>query len=506
MRRYAVTWHRRRSKICKNHQTNGSAVRKAEGGDVVEFFIDREQPGSLATALYEQLRDAIVSGRLRDGERVPPSRELAGELGISRHTVTTVYGRLVAEGFLAGRAGGGTQVAYGAARVRSSERPTDLRPHRVPDTDYVTPPPPADGIDLRIGLPDRELFPVATWRRCVVTALQAPPFAGGDPAGHPDLRRTIAHWIGRSRGVEVDAANVVITTGAQHAVDLVARVFARPGDRVAFEEPGYAPVRDLLATSGMEIVPVPVDDEGIVVDAVPGDVRLVYVTPSHQSPTGATMSLRRRRALLELADRCEVAIIEDDYDSEHRLVDRPLEPLFRLDRHGRVVYVGTFSKTLSPTLRLGFAVLPGSLASAVAKVSELSGAYPPTFVQAAMHHFIIEGHLDRHLRNARRTYRERHATVASFVDDAVGERLLRHGPPTHCGLHLAARLPEDVSERDVIRPCRSEGVALTSLANSWMGAAAEQMLLIGFGRTDPVRLVRGLAIARSALRSASGRG
>jgi GntR family transcriptional regulator/MocR family aminotransferase len=432
---------------------------------------------------------------------VPPSRDVARELGISRHTVTTVYGRLVAEGFLEGHAGGGTHVSYGAATARRHDRPTELGPRPVPDIAYVTPPPPDGGVDLRIGLPDRGLFPLTTWRRCVVSALQVAPSAGGEPAGDAALRRTLARWVGRSRGVDADAANVVITAGAQHAVDLVARAFSRPGERVAFEEPGYAPVRDMLVTSGMEVVPVPVDDHGIVAEAIPTDVRLVYVTPSHQSPTGATMSLPRRRALLDLADRHQMAIIEDDYDSEYRHADRPLEPLYRLDRAGRVLYVGTFSKTLSPTLRLGFVVLPGSLTQAVAKLAEMSGSYPGTLLQVAMHHFIADGHLDRHLRRARRVYADRHAIVASFVDDMVRGGVLRRGPANHAGLHLAARLPAGVSERDIIEQCRERDVALTSLSHSWMQKPTEQGLLIGFGRADPSQLVRGFAVVGDALRS-----
>lgn len=468
----------------------------------MELYVDPEKRRGVAAELFEQLREAIASGRLRDGELVPPSRVLARELGISRHTVTTVYARLVAEGFLSGHAGGGTRVSYGAVEARRRERPTKLRALPVPDVDYVTPPPTTGGIDLRIGLPDRGLFPLVAWRRCVVTALQLPPAAGGDPAGLPELREAIAHWVGRSRGVDVDASDVVITTGAQHAVDLVTRAFARPGDRVAFEDPGYAPVRDLLATARMQLLPIPVDDDGIVVDAIPADVRLVYVTPSHQSPTGATMSLTRRRALLELADQHQLAIIEDDYDSEYRLADRPLEPLHRLDRNGRVIYVGTFSKTLSPTLRLGFVVLPSSLTPAVAKIAELSGAYPPTIVQAAMHRFVLDGHLDRHLRRARRVYGERQQMVTSFVDDMVEQGVLRPGPATHAGLHLSARLPAGVTERDVIEWCRERDVALTSMAPSWMGEPAEQSLLIGFGRSDPRALAIGLDVVRYALRSA----
>ena len=471
----------------------------SEWADQVELFIDPAQRRGVCRELFDQLRDAIVTGRLHDGDRLPPSRDLARELGVSRHTVTTVYGRLVAEGFLEGRAGGGTHVSYAADTPRHRRRPTELRPRAVPQTNYVTDPPSDTGVDLRIGLPDRGLFPLTAWRRCVVSALQVAPSQGGEPGGHAALRRTLAHWIGRSRGIDVDSANIVVSTGAQQAIDLAARVILRPGDRVAFEEPGYAPVRDLLATSGLDIVPVPVDDQGIIVDAVPADVRLIYVTPSHQSPTGATMSLPRRRALLELADRHEMAIIEDDYDSEYRHTDRPLEPLFRLDRAGRVLYVGTFSKTLSPTLRLGFIALPDPLVRPAVKVAELTGTYPPTVIQAAMYHFIVEGHLDRQLRKARRVYGARHTIAATFVQQMVTERLLRPGPTSHSGLHLAARLPPGIAEHDVIERAHRHDVALTSLANSWMRRPRWQALLIGYGRADPPRLTRGLTTVRDAL-------
>jgi GntR family transcriptional regulator/MocR family aminotransferase len=465
----------------------------------MELFIDPSQRRGVADALFEQLREAIVNGRLRAGDQVPPSRDLAGELGISRHTVTTVYGRLVAEGFLEGHAGGGTRVSPMALGPLRRERPTELRPLPQTTVDFVTYPPSDSGFDLRIGLPDRTLFPVTVWRRCVVSALQVAPTAGGQPAGNVDLRRTLAHWVGRSRGIDVDAEDLVVTSGAQHAVDLVSRALVRPGEKVAFEEPGYAPIRHLLEASGFRVVPVPVDVDGIVVEAIPTDVRLVYVTPSHQSPTGATMSLPRRRALLELADRHQMAVVEDDYDSEYRHSDRPLEPLFRLDRAGRVVYVGTFSKTLSPTLRLGFVALPSSLTDAVVKLAELAGAYPAAAMQRAMYHFVVDGHLERHLRKARRVYGERYAIVEKFVGEMVADGLLLPGPTSNAGLHVAARLAAGARERDVVDEARRRDVALTALANSWMGPARWDGLLLGFGRARPDDLAKGLAVVREIL-------
>jgi len=467
----------------------------------MELFLD-PTPGRGATAaLYEQLRAAIVEGRLSNGDRLPPSRELAAELGISRHTVTTVYGRLVAEGYLEGRAGGGTHVSFAAESERRRRRSAALRPLSVPADRSFTEPPPPDGADLRIGLPDPALFPLVDWRRCVVTALQVAPTRGVPPAGVPELRRTLARWIARSRGVEADPANVVVTASAQQAVGLVARVLVRPGDRVVMEDPGYAPVRWSLESLGIEVVPVPVDAEGIVVDAIPPGVRLVYVTPSHQSPTGATMSLPRRRALLDLAARRDVAVVEDDYDSEFRHTDRPLEPLFRLDRSGRVVYVGTFSKILSPSVRLGVVAVPDSLTEAVVALAAHTGGQPPAVTQQAMHELIGSGHLDRHLRRARRAYAARHARAAELVGELVADSLLLPGPPSYAGLHLSARLPDGVMESDVLTRARQAGVALTALATSWSGPPGWQGLLIGYGRADGAALDDGIGRLRDVLAS-----
>ena len=326
----------------------------------MDLYLEPGQRRGVSAALFEQIRAAVTSGRLAVGDRLPPTRELAEQLGVSRQTVTTVYGRLVAEGYLEGRAGGGTfvcgtAVPQGAAPVASVLRPVVPMQRRTPPQ-----PPIAGGFDLRIGRPDPTLFPLVEWRQCVTAGLQRPPESYGDPAGLLELRRALAHWVGRSRGGETPAEHVIVTAGAQQAVDLVTRVLLRPGDHVVVEEPGYPAVRHAWQAAGLRVTAVPVDHEGLVVDAVPADVRMIYTTPSHQSPTGATMSLARRRALLEFAETHDVAIIEDDYDSEHRHSDRPLEPLHRLDRAGRVLYVGTFAKNLAASLRLGFLVVPGS--------------------------------------------------------------------------------------------------------------------------------------------------
>jgi GntR family transcriptional regulator/MocR family aminotransferase len=470
----------------------------------LDLFLDPEAPRTATRALFEQLRDSIVSGRLAEGDRLPPSRSVAAQLGVSRHTITTVYGRLAAEGFIEGRSGGGSFVCRVAGRSQARRSTTALHP--VPAVPLQQASPTDDWsasssarFDLRPGAPDPSLFPLAQWRRCMTTALQVSPPGYGDPAGLPALRRVVARWVGRSRAVEADPEQVVITAGAQQAVDLVFRLVVRPGQVVAVEDPGYPPIRRLCRALGMVVEPVPVDAEGIVVDQIPRRARVVYTTPSHQSPTGATTSLRRRRALLAFAERHDIAIIEDDYDSEYRHVDRPLEPLFRLDHAGRVIYVGTFSKTLSPSLRLGFAVLPVSLAAAAVELKTVMDMQPPASMQAALAHFIADGALDRHLRRTRKIYSERHRLVSTFVEGAVSRGALVPIASNVAGLHMAALLPDGVSESTVLAASRQRGVAIGGLAPWWLRPNSPGGLVIGFGEIGTAQLPTALDIVDDVL-------
>lgn len=478
----------------------------------MELYIDPALKRGVSKALFDQIRDAVVSGRVAQGDRLPPSREIAGQLGISRHTVTTVYGRLVAEGYLEGRAGGGTFVAptapapgSGAARGRRRDgRPASpLRPANVviPNEPNIEPAPPG-GFDLRIGLPDPALFPLRRWKQSVATTLHSPPAGDPDPAGVPALRRSLARWVGRSRGVEATGEQVMVVTGAQQAVDLIARVVLRPGDHVAVEEPGYHPVRRLLDALGMRVVPVRVDHDGLVVDAIPTRVRAVYTTPSHQSPTGAALTLSRRRALLAFADRHDAVVIEDDYDSEHRHSDRPLEPLHRLDDHGRVIYVGTFSKTLSPALRVAFVVWPEPLVEAAVAWRDLMDGRPAAGMQQALHRFITDGFLEQHLRRVRKVYRERHHVVAGWIDGCAARGLLVAGPANHAGLHVAATLPGGVAEATVRDLARRRGVALTEYAPYCASRPERDGLLIGYGLTAADALPGALGVVGDVLAAA----
>ena len=438
----------------------------------MDIFLDPDAGTGLAAQIYAQIRDGILEGRLRPGDRLPPSRELAATLGVSRHTVTTAYGRLVAEGYLDGRRGGSTVVS--SLLVPSAAPPPAPRVLPSPR------PPGPIAYDLRAGTPDRRLFPAAAWARCLRRAVDAHDGGYGDPAGDAGLRAALAAWIGRSRGVVADPAQVVVTSGAQQALYLLVRVVARAGDVVAVEDPGYPPFRAMAEAAGARCVPVLVDDEGLLVDAVPEEARLVYVTPTHQFPSGVTLSLRRRLALLDLARRRGALVVEDDYDSELRYVDRPLEPLFRLDRAGVVAYVGTFSKVLSPALRLGFAVLPHALVDDVVALRRLVDWAPAGTEQLALRELITHGLLDRHLRRARRVYAGRHRQVVAAL-----QRLAASGavapPASNAGLHVGVRLRDGVDEAALLARLVARGIALHGFGSCALAAAAPGLVL-GFGR------------------------
>jgi GntR family transcriptional regulator/MocR family aminotransferase len=310
-------------------------------------------------------------------------------------------------------------------------------------------------------------------------ALDKPPGAYGDPAGSPELRTALASWVTRSRGVTATADEVVVTSGAGHAIDLVARVLLDSEAVVAVEEPGYPPVVELLRSQGLRVVGVPVDNQGIVVEAIPSQVRLVYVTPSHQYPLGMVMTRHRRLELLDWASNAGAAVVEDDYDSEFRHTARPLEPLQRLDGDGRVIYVGTLSKSLSPALRVGFLVAPRNLISSICAIRQVIDWCPPLATQAALANLIAGGYLDRHLRRSRAVYQERYRLLWEALGQLlpVGCRPL----PAQAGLHVAILRPELPADRYVWSLLESRGLQIGSLRRTYHFTDPTPGFLVGFG-------------------------
>ncbi|WP_410620222.1 PLP-dependent aminotransferase family protein [Amycolatopsis sp. cmx-8-4] len=448
-------------------------------------------------AIYRQLRAAILEGRIRPGEALPPTRELAQRLAVSRTTVSAAYDRLTAEGFLAGRVGSGTFVTASPAARPEPSHVSGVRP--LPEWDAVPSPPapfaPAPEFDFRPGVPDLTRFPFVTWRRLVTQRLragQADLMTYGDPQGHAGLRAEIARHAGVSRDVRASAGQVVVTAGAQQTTDLVARVLLRPGDLAAVEDPGYPPPRLVLESRGVRVAPVPVDDSGIVVAAIPAGTRLVYVTPSHQYPLGLSMSLDRRLELLDWAERHDAVLVEDDYDTEFRYTGRPLEPLHSLDSRGRVVYVGSFSKVLSPALRLGFLIAPPALVPALVKARYLTDWHAPNVEQAALAAFMAEGGFARHVRRMRKVYRDRHELLSRLLVRDFADVLTPL--PSTAGLHLSAASVFDT--RSWVRRARHHGVRLYSLGDFGVGERRHG-LVFGYGAVAAERLEPGLARLRS---------
>ena len=458
--------------------------------------------GERTADLYHQLLEGILDGRLVSGERLPPTRELAAQLGVARGTVTTAYDRLVAEGFLVTRVGSGTFVCAEVVPHQHRRAPAgDVRPRPVWST---LPPPVLDAppvpYDLSVGGPDTTLFPLATWRRLVSATLRpsllaASAYEGG---GHPGLQREVARYAGLARSVVASPDDVLLTNGAQQALDVTARAVLDPGDVVVVEDPGYTAAARLFTSHGARVTAVRVDGEGLVVDDLPQNVRMVYVTPSHQFPTGAVMSLRRRIALLEWASRRNVVIVEDDYDSEFRFEDRPLAPLQNLDRDGRVVYVGSFSKTLMPSLRVGYLIAPRSLQDTLRQAKLLTDWQGDAVTQGALARFMAEGLLSAHVRKVTKVYAQRRQALLdglATLPEGVLEVL-----PSAAGLHVCTYFVDrTVDDAAVARAAAAAGVALEPVSVRFHSTQPRPGLAMGFRRVTVDQVPEAIRLLATVL-------
>jgi GntR family transcriptional regulator/MocR family aminotransferase len=455
--------------------------------------------------IYRQIRQTILDGKLKPGDCLPPTRVLAKSLEVSRSTVTAAYERLLGEGLVSSRIGAATFVSAVAAPPRGVARHgatiATLRARPVWDTFPISVAFADEApFDFRMGIPDITLFPHDAWRRAVVRALRSDEMISGvygSAAGLRSLRESIAAHIGVSRSISASPDDVIVTNGTQQALDIVVRILLEPGDTIAVEDPGYGPPRHLFRGLGAQVIGVPVDAEGIVVDRLPSNVRMVLVTPSHQFPLGVAMSLPRRRALLAWAERHNAAIVEDDYDSEFRFSGRPLEPLQTLDVSGRVIYISSFSKTILPALRLGFLVMPPSLRVAAEKAKFVSDWHSSTLGQAALARFIADGSFARHLRKVTRVYRERHEIICDTVTKDFCDHL--ELIPSSTGLHVAATAKQASVQAiaAIARQAAGLGVAVQEIASFAVDAQACAGIIIGFGRIPTARIAQGLRRLRN---------
>lgn len=473
----------------------------------MELHIVIQGRKDLSKQLYEQLRDSIESGRLAAGTQLPPSRLLAEQLGLSRKTISDTYARLTYENLLTGKIGSGTFVNI---------RRTPLRPERG-DTELASLPmlKKWDAIELPLrnptlagshrsdfmgGASHKATFPHDDWRRCTQYALRQMTMARGfysQPEGLGELRSAIAGHVAFSRGVKCTPNDVVVCNGAQQALDLLSRVMLEPGTTVAMEDPGYAPARLLFASQGARVIGIPVDEEGIQVELIPAGVRFIYVTPSHQFPLGMPMSSARREALLEKARAIGAIIIEDDYDSEFRYAGPPADSLQSMDKYGLVAYVGTFSKTLLPELRLGYVVLPQALLNPVIKAKQLTDWHTCTLPQWALAKFIAEGTLNKHIRRCHGIYAGRRERLLSRVETDLSPWL--QAVPSTAGFHIALMLTVPIDVDFLIEMARKVDIGLYSLEPFFNEAPVRPGLMMGFGAIDALDIDPALDRLRDLL-------
>jgi GntR family transcriptional regulator/MocR family aminotransferase len=464
--------------------------------------------------LCTALRDEILNGRLRPGSRLPSSRDLARQYGLSRGTVVSAFEQLRSEGYVQGSIGSGTYV--------SSVLPDDLlqvRQRRAPSREPVVAPPrrvlsdfarrasvfpgfePGPTRAFRAHLPALDLFPTTLWAQLAGRRLRRATTSlllGSEPMGYAPLQRAVADYLVTSRGVKCVPEQIAILSGTQEALDLAAHLFLNPGDQACVENPGYSGARRAFRAVGGNVVSIEVDDEGATIPSAQiGDVRLAYVTPGHQFPLGMSMSLSRRLALLKWARRSGAILFEDDYDSEYRYAARPVPALQGLDRHGVVLFAGSFSKVLFPALRLGYLVVPPDLVERVTAIQSIRTRHAPTLMQAILCDFITDGHFARHVRRMREVYAERLGALLEAARERLDGALAITG--VEAGLQTAAWLTAGHDAIQVEARAADRDVDVTALERYTQGRVRRQGLQLGFAAVDVPEIRRGVRELASVL-------
>lgn len=498
--------------------------------DCAGLVLDRRR--GLSRQLYEALRARVLDGRLSSGTRLPATRDLANMLALSRNSVVRAYDQLYAEGYIESRVGDGTyvsrleklstQLSTGLSRglstglsTFSSDNTEDLSSNTLSSEPlerlkihHLPLPRPGVPRAFRVGIPAFDLFPFGVWAKLQAGFWRNPDPAQlgyGDPAGELTLRELIAAYLRRSRGLTCTAEQIVITSGAQQAISLCAQLLLQPGDGVAVENPGYRAAGHTFAVAGAKVTGIAVDGEGMDcarLEQLQG-CRLAYVTPAHQYPTGVTMSLARRLALLAWAERCDGWIVEDDYDGEYRYSGAPLAPLAALDRQGRVLYVGTFGKIAFPALRLGYLVLPTRLVQAFSQGRALAMRHSEVGTQCVMAEFMAQGHFQRHIRRMRRAaLSRRNVLKAGWPVDVPG---LGAMPEVAAGLHVKVAVDNFAREQELVARAEAAGVEVNPLSSYWLEDSEVPVdkragLVLGFAAVPEGEIAEALMRLRKAWR------
>ncbi len=475
--------------------------------------LDSNASVPLHRQLYEELRRAILSGRLPPRQRIPSTRTLAKSLGISRTTVTQSYEQLLSEGYIQTIVGSGTFVCaqlpdellhstptgstqkITRPQIKLSKYAASLHQSDVRGVPVITEP--DAPISFRYGRPAFEQFPMKLW--CKLLSRHCRSNSDWldyttDPLGHRPLREAIARYLARSRAVQCAPNQVMITNGTQQALYLVMRLLLDPGDAIALEDPGYLSARQIFLTQGAKLLPVAVDKSGLVVKQLvkysSESIKLVYVTPSHQFPTGAILSLPRRLELLSWAQQTGALIIEDDYDSEYRYGAQPIPALQGLERSDSVLYIGTFSKVLFPSLRIGYLVLPQSLVSLFTRAKWLNDRHLPLLEQYVLADFIEEGHLERHLRQMRKLYEQRRQVLVQALNAHMGKRATILGEKA--GIHLMVQLHTNLEDEQIVHRAAQVGVGMMSAQPHYLKAFRTGEFIFGYSELTEQQLQEGI--------------
>jgi GntR family transcriptional regulator/MocR family aminotransferase len=474
------------------------------------IVLDRASVAPLHRQIYDQWRQGILTGRFRRAQRVPSTRELSSALAVSRSTVTLAYDQLIAEGYLASSRGSGTFVCHELPdellrpNHKHIPRAEDAPPIRLSrygaglTDDFSYGPSPAGFIRLTQWRPDLSLFPLSIWRKLVMRRLRsaaAELFDYADQSsGYGPLRDEIAAYVSRSRAVRCTPEQVVIVNGSAQGIDLCVRLLLEHGDEVAIENPGYHGAHRIFAGYGARLRPARIDEHGIAIGDLGRKSRLVYVTPSHQFPTGVAMSLTRRLELIEWSRRHNAVLIEDDYDSEYRYSGPPLPALQGLATGVAVIYIGTFSKVMFPSLRIGYVIAPPSLVASFRRAKWLADRQTPVPEQAALADFIAEGHLERHIRRMRRIYGERRNALVESLDRHFGDRVQIRGDAA--GMHVLARFKGE----GIAGKAAAAKVQLVSSASCYLTEPPEGEFILGFSSIGERSIREGIKRLAEATR------
>jgi GntR family transcriptional regulator/MocR family aminotransferase len=447
---------------------------------------------ALSRQIYLWFRRAILRRVMSSAERLPSTRELAEQLNVSRTVVVLAYEQLLAEGFVVGRAGSGTYVADvlsdGPSRTGSSRIKVRLSRYgravgSAAKTNFLDRPTPRLRYDFAYGRSDVEVFPFEMWRRMLLRNARKASIRRldyGPTGGSVALREAISVHLRRSRAVICDPAQIIVVSGSQQALDLVARVLIERGDRIAVEDPCYQGTREVLRASGARLLPLSVDRDGLNPAKIPEKTRMVFVTPSHQFPTGAILSLPRRLGLVDWARRMDTLVVEDDYDGEYRYEDQSLQSLQGLDAEGRVLYIGTFSRTVFSSLRIGYLIVPKSLIPVFTSAKWLCDRHTATLEQETLAEFITSGLYERHLRRVRRRNAARREALRESVGKYLGDRVEVSG--YGAGAHVALWPRARVVESAVIDRAAGRGVGVYGISPYFLSTPLRTGFMLGYSR------------------------